>query len=163
MEQATLIATRSVVILALIVALRDLTCNPTDLHARRPVPPLAAGVVELDFTQLELLPAAFASGQLPESIQRWDGRRVRIFGHLLALEGEDARVSRALLARTALDCCYGQPPALYERVIIELDPPQPMPLPRLGWVSGTLHLQTTSLTVHEPVMALYRLTAERIE
>ncbi|MFT3868671.1 MAG: DUF3299 domain-containing protein [Nibricoccus sp.] len=60
---------------------------------------------------------------LPEAIRSAVGREVRVTGYMLPLVMENGRARQLLLMRNTMACCYGQPPAANEYLVIKTPPP----------------------------------------
>lgn len=64
--------------------------------------------------------ATEAVAAVPAQIRELDGTRVALAGYMVPTEFADGRVSRYLLARSPLACCYGAQPAPNELVDVLL-------------------------------------------
>jgi len=60
--------------------------------------------------------------QLPDAIQRLDGRKIAVTGYVrpYVIDEESKQVSRCLLVKDPLTCCYGRLPNLHEYIDITM-------------------------------------------
>jgi hypothetical protein len=87
---------------------------------------------------------ANATGQIPQSVQSLDGRKVLIQGFLLPVKMDEGLAVEFLLMRNQSMCCYGVPPKINEWITVQMTakgvkPVMDQPIA----VTGTLHVGPT--------------------
>ena len=106
------------------------------------------------------VPAA-PHNQIPEDIQKLDGRKVGIQGFLLPVKMDDGLAVEFLLMRDRSFCCYGTPPKINQWITVRLKGRGVKPvMDQVITVFGTLHVG--EIRENGFLAGLYELDAEKV-
>ncbi len=94
---------------------------------------------------------------LPPRVRGLDGERVVMAGYFVR-----TAYGELLLVKSVWSCCFGQPPAVHEAVVVSLEGP-----PEDEWLDGLIRVAGT-LEVGEErdegyVVSVYRMRADRVD
>lgn len=136
-----------------------------------PPPPPDSGAAEVGFDELacfRYVPADLggSADQIPAGVQRLDGRRVAIEGHMLVLDMEgDLAVRRFVLTKYQFGCCgFGRIPTPNEWVVVEMvGPPAPAIAPQRVRVIGLLEVGREIADEAGSLLSIYRLRGDVVE
>jgi len=99
--------------------------------------------------------------QIPEDIQKLDGRKVGIQGFLLPVKMDDGLAVEFLLMRDRSFCCYGTPPKINQWITVHLRGRGVKPvMDQVITVFGTLHVG--EIRENGFLAGLYELDAEKV-
>ncbi|MCE7872817.1 DUF3299 domain-containing protein [bacterium CPR1] len=99
--------------------------------------------------------------RLPESVTRYNGKKVSIDGFMVPVDMDKDGVSSFVLVKDQMMCCYGATPALNEWVYVSLEKRAPVAMDQPITVYGDL--QVGEDVQDGEVISLYRMSGERIE
>lgn len=127
--------------------------------------PQREGYISLSFSTLADFECSEAvSGEtpkIPEEILDLDQKTVGITGFMVPIELEAEKVSRFILLRNQLLCCYGEEPAINEWVYVALDKPVPPVVDKAIAIYG--RLESSPDVVDGQLVSLYRMNGHSLQ
>ncbi|MCH2115865.1 MAG: DUF3299 domain-containing protein [Pirellulales bacterium] len=164
---------RLMMALILVLPLIAIRCQRANTNAanpsQRPAPQVRAPLTPtpirdktFDDIKFEMAEnAAFQQSLLTPEIEQLFGKRIRIRGYIFPTLKKHG-LTRFVLVRDNLDCCFGPGAALFDCIVVEMQEGQTAEYTiRPVAVEGTFGLKIEE--IDNTVVAIYRLEGERVE
>jgi hypothetical protein len=117
------------------------------------------GLPEVTWEMLHKL--NYETGEVPDDLKKFDGKKVKIAGFIVPLSDEVDTLDNFLLVPNPQACIHVPPPPPNLIVNVELKKPVPMDsVSNPSWIEGTLMIQTTE---HAYGKASFYFIADKIE
>jgi hypothetical protein len=120
MKSCTIVSTTMVALLALSAEPVPAADRSEPIRAEAAKP--AMRDVTFDAVKLDMKKGdAFKKSLLTDSVKKLDGKPIRIRGYILP-SFQQSGIKQFVLVRDNMECCFGPGAALYDCVMVELDP-----------------------------------------
>jgi hypothetical protein len=123
-------------------------------------PPDANGIIEASFDDVRFpmkKTDAFVESMLTDRVKSLFGQRIRIRGYMYPTNRKRG-LKEFVLVRDNMECCFGPGAALFDCILVSLDPNHPAEYSiRPVTVEGVFKFDTRQMAPDAPPIAIYRL------